>query len=295
MEEIQRLKEEILKEYPRLTKTSEFTFACHKGVVCFNKCCGDVNIFLTPYDILCLKNALGITSGEFLKKYTLLPFDENLKYPVILLKMEDDEKKTCPFVAKEGCKVYADRPWSCRMYPLGLASPKDAGASADEFYFLLKEAGCEGFKETRKWTVDEWMHDQDISEYNDAGMDFKELTLHRFIREGKNLTPRSVEMFFMACYDLDKFREFVFKSSFLEKFEIDEATRKRIEKDDKELLKFGYRWLRFALFGEKTLTVKEDVLEAKKKFIEEEAKKNMREVQARKKVTDAQRKKSKNN
>jgi Fe-S-cluster containining protein len=124
MREIERLKEEILKDYERLNEKSEFRFACHPGVPCFNDCCGDVNIFLTPYDIIRLKNNLGIPSGEFLSEYTVSPFDKNLKYPVILLKMNDDEKKSCPFVGENGCGVYEDRPWACRMYPLGLASPK---------------------------------------------------------------------------------------------------------------------------------------------------------------------------
>ena len=93
MREIEKLKEHILKEHPRLSKESRFKFSCHKNVPCFNECCGDVNIFLTPYDVIRLKRSLGITSTEFLSKYTILPFDKNLKYPVILLKMGDDEKK----------------------------------------------------------------------------------------------------------------------------------------------------------------------------------------------------------
>ncbi|MFH1726534.1 MAG: YkgJ family cysteine cluster protein [Elusimicrobiota bacterium] len=269
MEEIQRLKEEILKEYPRLTKDSEFTFACHKDVSCFNNCCGDVNIFLTPYDILRFKKALGITSGEFLEKYTISPFDKNLKYPIVLLKMRDDEKKTCQFVTKDGCGVYADRPWSCRMYPLGLASPKeDSEALNKEFYFLLKETGCKGFDETRKWTVSEWLREQGIAEYDEMGKEFKDITLHKLVQEGGILTPQKIEMFFMACYDLDKFRGFVFKSSFFDKFVVDEETREALKKDDTALLKFGYRWLRFALLGEKTMTVEAEVMEAKKKELE---------------------------
>ena len=94
MREIEKLKEEILKDYPRMGLEDSFTFQCHPGVSCFNECCGDVNIFLTPYDIIRLKNALGIPSQEFLDKYTLMPFDKNLGYPVILLQMEDNEKKS---------------------------------------------------------------------------------------------------------------------------------------------------------------------------------------------------------
>ena len=272
MKEIEKLKEEILKDYPRLDKNSDFTFSCHPGVSCFNDCCSDVNIFLTPYDIVRLKNALGISSQEFLSKYTVSPFDKNLKYPVILLQMRDDEKTSCPFVTEKGCSVYEDRPWACRMYPLGLASPGENSPDLnEEFYFLLKEAVCKGFSEDKKQTVSQWLSDQGIDDYNEMGQDFKDLTLHKLFQEGQNLTPKKVEIFFLACYNIDKFRSFVFDSTFFSKFVVDKGTIEKIKKDDVELLKFGYQWLRFALFGENTLTIKDDVLKEKRAEIEKKA------------------------
>jgi len=273
MREIENLKKAILEEYPRLAKDSAFDFGCHKGVPCFNDCCGDVNIFLTPYDIIRLKNNLGITSGEFLEKYTISPFDENLKYPIVLLKMNADNKKSCPFVTESGCQVYPDRPWACRMYPLGLASPGESNKQLDsEFYFLLKESICKGFDTDKRWTVSNWLADQGINDYNQMGEYFKDITLHRFFLEGGNLPPEKIEMFFMVCYDIDKFKRFIFDSSFLDKFEIDKATTDQIKNDEIELLKFGYRWLKFALFGEKTITVKTQVLDSKKKELEQKKK-----------------------
>lgn len=268
MKEIEKFKETVLKEYPRLTENDSFTFACHPGVPCFNNCCHDVNIFLTPYDIIRLKQALGIRSEELLSKYTISPFDKDLRYPVVMLKMTEDEAKKCPFVRTEGCSVYGDRPWACRMYPLGMASPKEAENADSEFYFLLKESVCKGFGETTRQTVSDWLKHQGIDEYNEMGREFKELTLHDYFKEGEPLTPQKIEMFFMACYNLDGFRDFLFGSSFFDKFEVDDATQERLRSDDLELLGFGYRWLRFALFGEKTLTIRSDVLAARKKELE---------------------------
>ena len=54
----QQLQEKILEDYPRLGPDDTFQFACHPGVSCFNRCCGDVNIFLSPYDVLRLKTGL---------------------------------------------------------------------------------------------------------------------------------------------------------------------------------------------------------------------------------------------
>jgi len=73
------LERKVLEEYPRLGPTDSFEFSCHPGVKCFNKCCSDVNIVLTPYDVLRMKNRLGITSTEFLDTYTLLPVNKEMK------------------------------------------------------------------------------------------------------------------------------------------------------------------------------------------------------------------------
>jgi len=274
MREIERLKKEILEHYPKLKKDDSYSFSCHPGVPCFNACCADVNIFLTPYDILRLKNNLGMSSDEFISIHTVSPFDKNLKYPVILLAMNDDEEKTCPFVGEHGCGVYEDRPWACRMYPMGMGSQKDSGTGAEnDFYFLLEEDVCKGHDEDHKQTVAEWLENQGIAEYDKMGYYFKELTLHEFFQTGENLTGQKIEMFYTANYNLDKFRSFLFDTTFFDKFEVDEETQKKIKADDVELLKFGYFWLRFSLFGERTLKVKGDVLEAQQKRLDGEKKK----------------------
>ncbi len=274
MQELERLKKVILEEYPRLTEESEFSFRCHPGIPCFNACCADINIFLTPYDIIRLKNRLGITSGEFLSRYTISPFDEKTKYPIILLKMNEDKKKTCPFVTAEGCSVYEDRPWPCRMYPLGLASRKEQPDQAEkEFYFILKEDLCLGHSEKQKLTVKQWLDNQGINEYNLVGEWFKDITLHDYFEKGGQLDPGKMEMFFTACYNIDKFRDFIFNSSFLDKFEVEQDTLEKIKQDDIDLLKFAYNWLRFALFGEQTMKIRSDILDAKKKEMAQKKKK----------------------
>jgi uncharacterized protein len=250
-------KEKVVSDYPRLSAGDNFTFSCHPGISCFNKCCNDVNIFLTPYDILRLRKILGVTSSEFLEKYTLLPIEENLRHPVVMLRMGDDSLN-CPFVGETGCSVYSDRPWACRMYPLGIASPKENEESTDEeFYFLLNEEVCRGFEENKgkTWTVSGWMDYQGIAEYEEMGRLFKDISLHEFFRNTKAIEPVKLEMFYMACYDLDKFRDFLFVSTFFKRFEVDDLRKEKMKTDDVELLKFGFEWIRFSLFGEKTVKI----------------------------------------
>jgi hypothetical protein len=61
----------------------------------------------------------------------------------------------------------------------------------------------------------------------------------------------------MATYNLDKFREFIFESSFLDRFEVEEDLVNAIRENDEALLGFGFRWLKHCLFGEPTITVKD--------------------------------------
>ena len=263
MNEIENLKESILKEYPRLNKESKFKFSCHKGISCFNECCSDVNIFLTPYDVLRLKNRLGISSEELLDKYTFLPIEENQNHPVVMLRMKNDEKKSCPFVGMLGCTVYEDRPWSCRMFPLGVASPKENGTDdSGEFYFILQEDVCKGYFEENTYTVGEWIKDQKVEEYDEMGKLFKEISLHDFFSSGKKLSPPQLEMFHTVCYNIDKFREFVFNSTFLKRFNVDDERITKMIDSDEELLKFGFEWLKYCLFGEKTLQLKNNSKES---------------------------------
>ncbi len=229
-------------------------FSCHKGVACLNKCCRDVNIFLTPYDIVRLKNALGITSQKFLDKYTVSPFSKEQKIPIIVLKLKEEDK-TCPFAGKEGCEVYADRPRACRMYPVGENS-HDISKKTEKAFFLIEDKFCLGNKENKTVTVSDYLNNQGIGKYNEMLEYFNQIISHESFIEGKHLNEQQIGMFYMACYNIDKFRKFVFESSFLKRFEINEEEIKRIQNDDTELLKFGSRWLRYALFGEKLFELK---------------------------------------
>ena len=260
----EQLKEKILTDHERLDLDDRFRFACHPGVTCFNTCCADVNIFLSPYDVLRLRKRLGITSTEFLDEHTILPVQKEMKTPVVVLKMKDDAAKSCHFLTPDGCGVYSDRPWPCRMYPLGLASSKDTpdGWRGERFYFLLREEGCKGFGEAKEWTVRQWMDDQQVDPYDEWGEAFKELTLHDFFEEGKTLSPQQMEMFYTATYDLDRFRDFVFRSTLLERFDVDEDFIQEMEYSDEALLRFGFLWLRFSLFGEPTMRVRQSAVEA---------------------------------
>jgi hypothetical protein len=117
--------------------------------------------------------------------------------------------------------------------------------------------------------VREWIASQDIEEYEMMGAPFKELMLHDFWEKEEPLTPQKMDMYHMACYDLDRFRRFVFESKFLELFDVDEARIEAVRRSDEELLFFATQWLRFSLFNEKTLKIKGSVIEARRRAADE--------------------------
>jgi len=256
--------EQILHDHPRMGPEDRFQFRCDSTLDCFTHCCRDVSIVLTPYDIIRMKRALGIDSSEFLEKHTISPFTPEQKFPIVLLRM-DSETRRCPFVGEQGCGIYASRPWACRMYPLGVAAPRNPTPDDRAFHFLVREDLCHGHDQGAGCTVREWIASQGIEEYDMMGAPFRELTLHPFWDGDKALTPPQMDMFHMACYDLDRFRRFVFETRFLALFEIDESRLEALRTDDLELLEFAAQWLRFSLFQEQTMKIRKPVPEAGRK------------------------------
>jgi len=240
----------------QLTGKSRFQFRCHKDVPCFNKCCSDIKIILTPFDIVRMKNRLNVTSEEFLALYTYPQTMGKTDIPVVVLKMLDDEIKSCPFVSAEGCTIYTDRPATCRYSPIGFATMKKGHVKEDEdFYFFVREDHCLGFEEKKDWTVEEWRQDQEAELYDQMNRDWMEILLRKKAMGQAQATERSLYLFYMVSYDVDRFRRFVFESPFLENFKVSDDRVAKMREDDVELLLFGLDWLRERFFGKDEPTV----------------------------------------
>ncbi|WP_462270653.1 YkgJ family cysteine cluster protein [Desulfobacter sp.] len=249
----------------QLSLKSRFKFKCHKGVSCFTECCRGIDIMLTPYDILTMRKKLDIDSEKFLSIFTTPQLLEKADLPVVTIKLLDDERRSCPFVQdKEGCMIYEDRPTTCRYYPLGVGSLSYSGEQADgdkdEFFFMIKEPHCKGFDEPDEWTVEEWRQDQGVDlrdEVNDGWLEL--MVRKKSLPASMQLSEQAKQMFFMVCYNIDKFKRFVFESSFLTRYKIPEEQLAQIKDDDVKLLQFGFEWLKTTFFhtGEEMFNLKE--------------------------------------
>jgi uncharacterized protein len=231
-----------------------FRFACHKKVACFTKCCKHVELQLFPYDIIRLKNLLEISSQQFMHQYTHVIRGANPYFPSVLLKL--DVNSCCPFLGKDGCTVYLDRPSACRTYPLERAVDRTPlPGHANDFYFLTHHDYCLGHAESTYQTVVQWVRQQKIEPYNLMNDLWGELdTLFSTNPwKGEGSGGEKQRLAFMVCYDIDGFRQFVNKGKLLHQFRIDKDQRKRIGEDDSELLKFGFEWLKYILTGKSSL------------------------------------------
>lgn len=234
------------KNLARVADDEEFGFSCHSGVRCFTHCCSHLELALTPYDVLRLKNALTINSQEFLDRYVIIEQEEEDIFPRLYLTMVDDGNVSCVFVTKSGCTVYADRPGACRAYPMGRASMRKEHNRLEEFYVLLNEDHCKGFEESPRQTPLQYCKEQGLDTYNRINDAMVPLLQHDKIRQGMRLSKEQSELYVSCLYNLDSFRERLFAG----KLQGAPVTAKLQEelKDDEKLLLYGITWLQDTFF-----------------------------------------------
>jgi Fe-S-cluster containining protein len=124
-------------------RQSPFSYVCN---AC-GRCCHDKVIALSPYDVLRLARAAGITTAETIKRFTIRRGS--------ILKFNDDSR--CSALDGVRCGVHAGRPLACRLYPLGLERDGDA----DRFITLEPAAGSLGVY-GEEGIVDDFLAAQDV-------------------------------------------------------------------------------------------------------------------------------------
>lgn len=243
----------------RLTPDDTFCFRCHPQIACFNKCCRNLNLFLYPYDVMRLKNRLEISSGEFIDRHVDVVLRQGHYFPEVLLRMADNDQRTCPFLTDEGCSVYADRPDTCRTFPVEQGALFDAATGkSTPVHFFRPPDFCLGPQETQEWTIASWTRDQEAERYHRMTLRWAEI--RRLFQNDPWGTegPRGAraKMAFMATYNVDSFREFVFGSSFFKRYHVKSDLKKKLRRSDKDLLLFGFEWVRLFVWGIKSKQIK---------------------------------------
>ena len=262
----------------KLTLDNKLKFSCHPGVSCFTACCHNIKIVLTPYDILVLSKRLKLSAPEFTTEYTQPIYLEKTDMPGVAIKLREDTGG-CPFVTPEGCTVYADRPSACRYYPVGMADFHEGGVEdqgEEKFFFIVNEPHCKGFDEDKEWTIGEWRADQGVDVRDEMN---KEWLRRKSFGYQATLSEPAKRMFFMASTDLEAFRRFIFESSFLDTYTIDQETLEKIKNDDVELMHFSFSYLASSLFGAGGMNVNQGKIDAKSMEIKQKQEERLAEAE----------------
>ncbi len=158
-------------------------------------------------------------------------------------------------------------PQGCRYYPVALLSLRRQDESTDRAsYALVEEPHCLGHQKPRRISVADYRKKQGLEEYDELARGWRQLILNKK-SSGPSIgkpSKRSLELFFMVCYDLDRFSQFVASEGFSDIYELPAQELKGILCDNVALMQFGFRFLRQVLFGEETIALRQEAAEQRR-------------------------------
>ena len=130
----------------------------------------------------------------------------------------------------------------------------------------IRDRHCLGHLEPRRISVADYRKEQGLEEYDELARGWRQLILKKK-SSGPSIgkpTKRSLELFFMACYDLDRFSQFVASEGFSNIYDLPPESLRNILLDDVELLQFAFRLLRQVLFGEETIPLRREAADERR-------------------------------
>ena len=110
-----------------MDRHSGFSYQCNQC----GRCCHDQVVTISPYDVIRLARAAGISTHEAIARYTIrrgsvLKFEQN---------------GSCAALEGATCTLHSGRPLACRLYPLGLEHDR---RGAELYRRLEPAAGSRG-------------------------------------------------------------------------------------------------------------------------------------------------------
>lgn len=235
---------------------STFRFACGPEMPCFNLCCTDLVLPLTPYDVLRITMHLKIASEDFLNTFTSIHYIPENGFPLPYLRMIEGPDSPCPFVMPFGCSIYEARPGACRAFPLGRGSKISSSYNLSESFFIVREEYCQGLDCGSIWTPEKWLLNENMKKYNYFNDRYMVL-ISNIASRCAYLSRRLATMTLLCLYQIDKFREFIKKLHIFSRLNISEQKQLLIMQEDlmgnETCLDFAFDWLEIVLSGSKSL------------------------------------------
>ena len=140
-----------------MNRSSPFSYECN---AC-GRCCRDKVIPLSPYDLIRITKAAGVTPGVARDRYTIrrgsiLKFDQS-----------------CTALAGTSCTIHPGRPLACRLYPLGI---ERSAAGIENFVRLEPAVGSLGIY-GESASVDAFLAAQGVADYLAVNARYRPLIL----------------------------------------------------------------------------------------------------------------------
>lgn len=244
--------DEMIDSLPEIGHQDTFCFDCGPDVPCFNRCCAELTLPLTPYDMLRLHRQLGGTCEEIIRTFTHLRSFPDTGFPLLLMRMIESPDAPCPFVTPAGCSIYQDRPGACRSYPLGRGA-KLGRQGVEERFFVVHEDHCRGFDHGACHTPAQWFENQGLEKYNFFNDRYMRL-MSMIKATERPLDSRMANMCLVCLYQLDRFRELIEMMKIFSRVRISDEKKAIIMADSAEggeaRLNFAFDWMELLLFGQ---------------------------------------------
>ena len=192
-----------------------------------------------------------MTTQSFIERYAAVQLGPATGLPVVSLRFSPEKDRQCPFVTEHGCRVYADRPASCRIYPLvRMLRRSRADGSLVEQFALLHESHCRGFEQKQRQTVRQWIDSQLLDTYHRANDALLELiAMKNQLRPGP-LSRKHQQLVRMAFYDLETLKQRAADGQ-LEGMHSPRLRSNPGMQDDAAWLVWSMEWVKVVLFGSK--------------------------------------------
>jgi len=236
----------------RLRAGQTFGFRCQPGIACFNRCCRNLTLLLYPYDVIRLRVRLDLTAMNFSTATRTWCCAVAATFRTSCCAWPKTASAPARFSPTRAAGSTPTDPTPAAPFPWSRGCCTMPQTHADETVFFFRPPDfCLGQYDTNQWTIPEWIQDQETDTYHRMTIHWAEL--RRLLQNdpwgAEGPMGARAKMAFMAVYNIDRFREFVFGSSFLKRFKVKPQLLARIQKDDVQLLLLGFDWIRLFLWG----------------------------------------------
>ena len=182
-----------------IAKIGKFKFECTQC----GKCCRNIQpedkVLLTSVDIWRMAKALDMDVPDFIGQYCdLVPGGESM-LPLLVLK--DRMDGSCIMLKKGLCTVHEGKPLVCALNPLGRYFLYNEVTGEYDFHYFLRDESCEGRKQEKEQTVQEWLDRYGLEEYDESIKLYKRLgaVCSRMMHDAKTIEEKR-ELFQTAFF-----------------------------------------------------------------------------------------------